>query len=122
MIRRPPRSTRTDTLFPYTTLFRSLDGLARAAVGPAVGARADQRPHSHLRPAWGGGLGHDLLLRPAALPFRPGAADRTDSFATGADRPRLRECVGVRPVRPACEPRLPTCHSRLTPFPSQVDV
>src|SRR3546814_5265334 len=26
MIRRPPRSTRTDTLFPYTTLFRSCDG------------------------------------------------------------------------------------------------
>src|SRR3546814_3296997 len=25
MIRRPPRSTRTDTLFPYTTLFRSAD-------------------------------------------------------------------------------------------------
>src|SRR3546814_1997940 len=30
MIRRPPRSTRTDTLFPYTTLFRSLeDGLGQ---------------------------------------------------------------------------------------------
>src|SRR3546814_2899966 len=28
MIRRPPRSTRTDTLFPYTTLFRSLADLA----------------------------------------------------------------------------------------------
>src|SRR3546814_5572942 len=27
MIRRPPRSTRTDTLFPYTTLFRSFDVL-----------------------------------------------------------------------------------------------
>src|SRR3546814_4489961 len=26
MTRRPPRSTRTDTLFPYTTLFRSVDG------------------------------------------------------------------------------------------------
>src|SRR3546814_9405065 len=26
MIRRPPRSTRTDTLFPYTTLFRSISG------------------------------------------------------------------------------------------------
>src|SRR3546814_8707227 len=26
MIRRPPRSTRTDTLFPYTTLFRAIDG------------------------------------------------------------------------------------------------
>src|SRR3546814_8997924 len=30
MIRRPPRSTRTDTLFPYTTLFRSL------AIGAAI--------------------------------------------------------------------------------------
>src|SRR3546814_18692138 len=29
MIRRPPRSTRTDTLFPYTTLFRSVDELER---------------------------------------------------------------------------------------------
>src|SRR3546814_14680265 len=27
MIRRPPRSTRIDPLFPYTTLFRSIDGL-----------------------------------------------------------------------------------------------
>src|SRR3546814_12260968 len=31
MIRRPPRSTRTDTLFPYTTLFRSLGGVERQA-------------------------------------------------------------------------------------------
>src|SRR3546814_2439716 len=31
MIRRPPRSTRTDTLFPYTTLFRSRAGDAAAA-------------------------------------------------------------------------------------------
>src|SRR3546814_3180007 len=31
MIRRPPRSTRTDTLFPYTTLFRSLTGGNRIA-------------------------------------------------------------------------------------------
>src|SRR3546814_1767998 len=30
MIRRPPRSTRTDTLFPYTTLFRSLLALISA--------------------------------------------------------------------------------------------
>src|SRR3546814_9540536 len=33
MIRRPPRSTRTDTLFPYTTLFRSVGA---SAVRPAV--------------------------------------------------------------------------------------
>src|SRR3546814_9223612 len=31
MIRRPPRSTRTDTLFPYTTLFRSRERERRAA-------------------------------------------------------------------------------------------
>src|SRR3546814_1246798 len=35
MIRRPPRSTRTDTLFPYTTLFRSIDGLVHT--GRALG-------------------------------------------------------------------------------------
>src|SRR3546814_5319484 len=32
MIRRPPRSTRTDTLFPYTTLFRSLDAVRLLAL------------------------------------------------------------------------------------------
>src|SRR3546814_11584962 len=38
MIRRPPRSTRTDTLFPYTTLFRSAPaGQCRDMVGPAEG-------------------------------------------------------------------------------------
>src|SRR3546814_2663258 len=47
MIRRPPRSTRTDTLFPYTTLFRSGCGDNRAA--PAAGrdrrvARLHQPP------------------------------------------------------------------------------
>src|SRR3546814_18314324 len=40
MIRRPPRSTRTDTLFPYTTLFRSmgpqaLPALRRVPLSPA---------------------------------------------------------------------------------------
>src|SRR3546814_1015659 len=41
MIRRPPRSTRTDTLFPYTTLFRSRCGTHayRAASPPARLAR-----------------------------------------------------------------------------------
>src|SRR3546814_8867975 len=46
MIRRPPRSTRTDTLFPYTTLFRS-GAVAAARVGHAAaedrGDRADRR-------------------------------------------------------------------------------
>src|SRR3546814_20951039 len=46
MIRRPPRSTRTDTLFPYTTLFRSLklrsDNLTIADVSTAVSAQNAQ--------------------------------------------------------------------------------
>src|SRR3546814_8332902 len=37
MIRRPPRSTRTDTLFPYTTLFRSLQiGTISGASNPGL--------------------------------------------------------------------------------------
>src|SRR3546814_7995546 len=42
MIRRPPRSTRTDTLFPYTTLFRSLAAeIARFDEGPQQVDRRD---------------------------------------------------------------------------------
>src|SRR3546814_21018904 len=36
MIRRPPRSTRTDTLFPYTTLFRSEAGLLQHALACGI--------------------------------------------------------------------------------------
>src|SRR3546814_2367033 len=36
MIRRPPRSTRTDTLFPYTTLFRSADHALQALRGSRI--------------------------------------------------------------------------------------
>src|SRR3546814_18709909 len=46
MIRRPPRSTRTDTLFPYTTLFRSdtSDGRSvRAVDQPALGIDQQSR-------------------------------------------------------------------------------
>src|SRR3546814_12726974 len=52
MRRRPPRSTRTDTLFPYTTLFRSL-GLSLASVAGAqewgTPTPAEGEPD---RPAW----------------------------------------------------------------------
>src|SRR3546814_4191698 len=42
MIRRPPRSTRTDTLFPYTTLFRSGSGLSNSSTQVRVSTqRAD---------------------------------------------------------------------------------
>src|SRR3546814_8289423 len=45
MIRRPPRSTRTDTLFPYTTLFRSTillgNEMTEAALIERIAARGD---------------------------------------------------------------------------------
>src|SRR3546814_15765122 len=43
MIRRPPRSTRTDTLFPYTTLFRSI---ADARLDVAQGLRVGRHLHA----------------------------------------------------------------------------
>src|SRR3546814_8213171 len=37
MIRRPPRSTRTDTLFPYTTLFRSIQFVTKTDAAASAG-------------------------------------------------------------------------------------
>src|SRR3546814_15882450 len=56
MIRRPPRSTRTDTLFPYTTLFRSRPGVeVHGAHHRALSQRpvklCAEGPHSALREA-----------------------------------------------------------------------
>src|SRR3546814_18302462 len=53
MIRRPPRSTRTDTLFPYTTLFRSKT--VGRAKDMAMGVAASRRQNEMLR------RGHRLL-------------------------------------------------------------
>src|SRR3546814_5726646 len=41
MIQRPPRSTRTDTLFPYTTLFRSLFSCSFVSVMPSPSVRSN---------------------------------------------------------------------------------
>src|SRR3546814_4235257 len=49
MIRRPPRSTRTDTLFPYTTLFRSRRGRVARARGEHGGATI-HRFHAYTAP------------------------------------------------------------------------
>src|SRR3546814_17813270 len=59
MIRRPPRSTRTDTLFPYPTLFRS-DGLLEDVVADVIDERVGgidtARFASGLRPGCSGAL------------------------------------------------------------------
>src|SRR3546814_2598057 len=61
MIRRPPRSTRTDTLFPYTTRFRSdplmwvevvTTGLAALAGGAVVVPAAESSPFGSVGRDW----------------------------------------------------------------------
>src|SRR3546814_3996690 len=47
MIRRPPRSTRTDTLFPYTTLFRSASGICPSPASPARSDRSQSASPRH---------------------------------------------------------------------------
>src|SRR3546814_9895498 len=51
MIRRPPRSTRTDTLFPYTTLFRSLSSLTLSSgrTRPIIDVFGSRTSRVHLR-------------------------------------------------------------------------
>src|SRR3546814_10315152 len=73
MIRRPPRSTRTDTLFPYTTLFRS-------RLVPPQPEPAPDPPAPHGR-----------------TPARPlaGTGHRALSDADRAERPRAHDHGGV---------------------------
>src|SRR3546814_1582841 len=56
MIRRPPRSTRTDTLFPYTTLFRSVQRIPK-------GSAFDRSGELPRRIKGAAGPQIDLLLR-----------------------------------------------------------
>src|SRR3546814_2888362 len=103
MIRRPPRSTRTDTLFPYTTLFRSAGPGEVGAVHhlrqqPALGQRVlrgSQRPPQPV-------AARDLRRgdRPATFPW----ALRAGLAAAVADlhrrhRALLLDEVGDRPER-----------------------
>src|SRR3546814_142360 len=82
MIRRPPRSTRTDTLFPYTTLFRSrrcclyrgVRGARSAVPDPAQECRAlyfARRPPDRLRAAAEAARCRDDLGRPRTHPILP---------------------------------------------------
>src|SRR3546814_1952314 len=71
MIRRPPRSTRTDTLFPYTTLFLSLlrravpAGRARTRPDVRRDARHPPRPRPRLLPRRARAIARGLTGRPA---------------------------------------------------------
>src|SRR3546814_1952710 len=71
MVRRPPRSTRTDTLFPYTTRFRSRAAREQSPAGQARGGgkrqqvAARQRSDGHIIFLMGSGWWSDISrLRP----------------------------------------------------------
>src|SRR3546814_15716729 len=92
MIRRPPRSTRTDTLFPYATLFRSSDGRKRLLHPRRQNLHADAR----LLPQW-----HHTPDRYRTGPQARYRSRRTRYLAgrTGKLRTILpdRECRGNNP-------------------------
>src|SRR3546814_15950160 len=92
MLRRPPRSTRTNTLFPYTTLFRSDRALCRQRVGGHDAQAAvivEHAPPEFLLP------GFPQLLR-ATRPFR---IDFTPAVGQ-AQQPALIARRGARIARP----------------------
>src|SRR3546814_17965854 len=102
MIRRPPRSTRTDTLFPYTTLFRS--GARAGAPPPAArdlgGYRARHRRRLADKPQRGG----------AAVPAAPATqlARCLAAFERNRTvRPQAAAAAGVRAARPVRSPPAP---------------
>src|SRR3546814_14472748 len=97
MIRRPPRSTRTDTLFPYTTLFRSkahAKQFRKARRGERRGRTAGSKPTDHVgKPQPKAKAGKPAAKTPAAR--KPGAG-RSEERRVG------KECVS-------------TCRSRWSP-------
>src|SRR3546814_15834279 len=90
MIRRPPRSTRTDTLFPYTTLFRT-------------GDRCRRRHQPAARRAWwrnGAETGDAADDADADATFADGLEPRWLQPPAGRRRRRALGAAGVRrPVR-----------------------
>src|SRR3546814_1664202 len=77
MIRRPPRSTRTDTLFPYTTLFRSdLNGVTLIPFDSAAGPKLCSGVCTALK-------GSSALLTATGAPTTGAGADAGEA-ATGA--------------------------------------
>src|SRR3546814_19460855 len=90
MIRRPPRSTRTDTLFPYTTLFRSTQPRAELGGGPEghwhPGQRAVARADGDRT---GEGRGRRGRPEGVRLDQSAPAHGRTDGSRGGGGPPRV---------------------------------
>src|SRR3546814_9281757 len=98
MVRRPPRATRTDTLFPYTTLFRSLAGVEprlqlgvrRVAGDDHRAVQREARLHRMLRE-----LGEDFRHRPCQVDRHHGAAERRSEEHTSELQSLMRISYAV---------------------------
>src|SRR3546814_3233322 len=88
MIRRPPRSTRTDTLFPYTTLFRSDPG---GRHGLAAGFFAQQALH-HRALAGSGRPEHEEIV--AVVPDGRAEMDRFQRALLADDLVKVPQLFG----------------------------
>src|SRR3546814_18965075 len=106
MIRRPPRSTRTYTLFPYTTLFRSIRRRR-----PALWSRCRDPLRHQLQPPAG------QLLFPHRRIGRGQDVAAQDALSGAAAEPRHRPPVRRGSGRNAAPPptRLPPPHRRRLP-------
>src|SRR3546814_21007166 len=103
MSRRPPKSTRTDTLFPYTTLFRSLGQIAGDVSGRTVdlGRVLPRKRAAAMGGSAAIGIDDDLAAGQARVAVR--SADLEQSGRVDADRSEERR-VGQEWVS--------TCRSR----------
>src|SRR3546814_18139668 len=79
MIRLPPRSTRPDTLFPYTTLFRSLV----VSASPALAQNSDSEP---LPPGLASPDDYGTQAKKPMAPPTEGGSDNTDIVVTAQKR------------------------------------
>src|SRR3546814_17738331 len=123
MIRRPPRSTRTDTPFPYTTLFRSVAREQLRVLEIRLGeeraldaAAAVLQRHERLRLAALADAAH--LAGDDHGGFRPPAAAfllRAVVLAGGPQRVELAEVAARSEERRVGEECVSTCRSRWSP-------
>src|SRR3546814_17544254 len=128
MIRRPPRSTRTDTLFPYTTLFRSLHHGFNAIVDQVRFLHRDRR--TLLLHQLADEATEERAMRSRIVeclersePRRLPVAQREIGAATGADK-NLRALILVDEDMRSEERRVgkefvSTCRSRWSPCTSK---
>src|SRR3546814_19661019 len=104
MIRLPPRSTRTDTLFPYTTLFRSItDALAGTMIGiaPAPPGVIDRKPCVEQLGGVGagaGGIERRMFEQPDAFALFAGMNRRRAPFHLGPRRGIVGPPLRARPL------------------------